>query len=72
MMNPLATPSVAKRNRLALVDCFHSALSSHCMCCFHKADSHLSFLNGFRGGRDVPRTSVEAGTSYQKFLLYLF
>ena len=48
-MNPLATPSVAKRNRLALVDCFHSALSSHCMRCFHKADSHLSFLNGFRG-----------------------
>lgn len=42
MMNPLASPSAAKRNRLELADCFLSVLSSHCMVRFFKADTHLS------------------------------
>lgn len=42
MMNPLTSPSAAKRNRLALADCFLSVLSSYCMVRYFKADTHLS------------------------------
>lgn len=53
MMNPLASPSAAKRNRLALADCFLSVLSSRCMVRFFKADTHLSTENGFFRGTVV-------------------
>lgn len=54
MMNPLATPSVAKRNRLALGDCFHRAIKPP-----HARLTELTVIHHFQMGLEVQLSLCE-------------